>query len=205
MSKKQQRTGRKRAVKAAMPGYAVSVKELAAEMGVSEVHVGRFVKEGMPKVARGRYPLVECLKWDNRRLRGLVKRKETENQDGSSTNITAEKKGLLRAQRERAEFELQKARAEWVPTSVYETYLRGRILTTRQRLLIFPARVVMRLDGDPRINKPILVQAIHDALTAMAVEGENGNRSDTGTVPATDGGRHAAEQPLAATTKPENK
>ena len=46
----------------------VGVADLAAELGVSDQTIHNYVAAGLPKLAHGKYDLVACYRWMNRKL-----------------------------------------------------------------------------------------------------------------------------------------
>lgn len=137
---------------------------------LSEMRITQLVRDGMPKEARGQYDPVRCMYWYIGSLRTVVSRRETQNTDGTSSNLTTERKRLITAQAERTELELAKTRGELITTTECERLLSEIVLETRARLLAVPARAARQLVGEKSM---VMAQAkvekeIRVALDEMA-------------------------------------
>lgn len=82
----------------------VGVKELAEWLGITPRSIQLHKADGMPGDGRGQYPLRACVAWYCDRLRTATQRSDGE--------LSDEKRKLTRAQRLRAELELDTRRGE---------------------------------------------------------------------------------------------
>jgi len=100
---------------------------------VSRKTLAQWVRRGLPRNARGKYPLLACFHWWKKNIIGQVK--------GESLDIGAER--LLR---ERARRKLEEMKAEVMAGSlVYKEeslkFFRTRVAEARQGFLILPHRL----------------------------------------------------------------
>jgi len=136
--------------------------------------IRQLVNEGMPKVARDEFDGVRCMFWYLGKLRRAVAHKETENEDGSSTGIRAERKRLLKTQADREELELAELRREMLKVSDWEAATADLVTTAKARILAVPARVAPRVVGE---TNRVLVQGMIEkelkaALSELAEVGD---------------------------------
>ena len=124
----------------------------------------------MPRSARGKYDLYQCVKWYGLYVQELLRRKEFAKDK--------ERERLTRIKADLGELELGKARGELIPIALYRELMINGVMAARQRFLILPARIAPQLEGENRATiKTKLDQAIRGALTALSMEGgEDGNR-----------------------------
>jgi phage terminase Nu1 subunit (DNA packaging protein) len=121
---------------------------------LSEMRITQLVRKGMPKEARGQYDPVRCMYWYIGWLRGTMSKRETGNDDGSSTNLTFERKRLLAVQAQRAELELAKSKGSMISIVDHARALSEVVVESRARLLAVPSRVARQL-----VNETSLVMA----------------------------------------------
>jgi len=136
--------------------------------------IRQLVNEGMPKTGRDEFDGVRCMFWYLGKLRRAVAHKETENEDGSSTGIRAERKRLLKTQADREELELAELRREMLKVSDWEAATADLVTTAKARILAVPARVAPRVVGE---TNRVLVQGMIEkelkaALSELAEVGD---------------------------------
>ena len=154
----------------------VTVEKLAQAMNLSPRRVQQLVDEGMPREERGRYELGQCMAWYIRYLQAILERREIPQVDAVAAALRGERQRLTRAQADREELELQKARAEVIPIAVFEERMAAMITQARQRLLMLPSRVAGELEGEPRLEiKQRLTRALYAVLNSLA-GGKNGHK-----------------------------
>lgn len=132
------------------PKWLVGTDELCEIMGVSKMHISRLVEDGMPKIGRGQFDAVVCLRWDNERLHRAVQRKATESSDGKVRNLMDERARLTAAQADAAEMDRDERRGTLIPLDVHEQELASWAHTVKQLVLGLSARLVPKLEGQPR-------------------------------------------------------
>ena len=76
---------------------AVDVSKVASALNLDERRVQQLVKEGMPRVSRGRYDPVKCMLWYVRYLQGVLEERSTPDIDGGSSGERVARVRLLRA------------------------------------------------------------------------------------------------------------
>lgn len=148
----------------------VSVDKLARILGITPRRVQQFVLEGMPRDGHGKYDLAKCLLWVARRK---VKDGEIEGESSQSLSVSlrAQRERLIRAQADREELELAKARASVVPIETVREFITEHNRTVRQRILALPSRIAHLLEGETRdVIEAKLDQALRGALAALADE-----------------------------------
>ncbi len=153
----------------------VGVDKLARVLGITPRTVQRFVQEGMPRDGHGKYDLAKCLVWVARRK---VKDGELEGDtpDSLAKSLRSQRERLIRAQADREELELARARASLVPVEAVREFITQHNRTVRQRILTLPSRIAHQLEGESRdVIEAKLDQALRGALAALADELRNGN------------------------------
>ena len=133
------------------------------------MHVSRLVADGMPKLARGQYDAVACLRWDNARLRTSVARKATDGGDGKPRNLMDERARLTAAQADTAQMDRDERQGKLVPLELYEQKLTNWAITTKQLVLGVAPRLAAKLEGLPRVKlRAVLEETLKGCLTDVA-------------------------------------
>jgi phage terminase Nu1 subunit (DNA packaging protein) len=146
----------------------VSVEKVAAALNVTPRRVQQLVELGLPREAHGEYDLGKCLVWYIRYLQAALERRDPD-LDTINVALRSERQRLTKAQADREELELQRARSEVIPVLVFEERMSYLIRSARQRLLVLPARIAHQLVGlDALQIKSALARAVHDALIALS-------------------------------------
>jgi len=116
----------------------VNADQLADLFNVQKNTVLHWAREGgMPRIARGRYRLKDCIQWHDEKLRNAI--------EGGS-DISEERRKLISAQRQRHEIEAAKLRSELIDAEevgtclnelavIYTTQLEGLAASASPRLL----------------------------------------------------------------------
>jgi hypothetical protein len=155
----------------------IEVKQLMQALNVSEVHIGRLVKEGMPKEARGKYDLGKCMLWYIRYLQAALKRRSgSEPIDETGRTEQRERLRLLSAEAELKELKLTRERGEFIALPDLEKMMTDLVVTTKAQICGVACRIAPQLVGESRTIIEIkLDRALRDALRALANNNENGN------------------------------
>lgn len=139
----------------------VSASELAEWLGVKPNTLQHLATDGtLPRAARGKYPLRECV---NAYCNALRKR-------SSPTSASAEKARLVKVQADAAEHKLAVLRDEYVLADEVKTEWASIVRHVRGSLLAVTSRISGHL---PQLGPPDLAvvdREIRDALTALADE-----------------------------------
>ena len=137
---------------------------------ITAAMVSKLVADGMPQIARGKYDGVRCMYWYLGRLRRSVKRRGTENEDGSDSSISDERKRLLRAQADIAEIELAKANGDLLSIADWEAAASDLVAGAKARLMAIPARLAPRVVGEQNqvVVQLAIEKAIHEALEELS-------------------------------------
>jgi phage terminase Nu1 subunit (DNA packaging protein) len=137
---------------------------------LSEMRITQLVREGMPKAAHGQYAPERCMYWYIGFLRRTVARRETTNEDGSSSNLTGERKRLLAVQAQRAELELDKARGSTIGILEHAKAISDIVIETRARLMAVPGRAAVAvLNESSRVMAQAKIEKeIRHALADLA-------------------------------------
>jgi len=185
----------------------IEVKQLMQALNVSEVHIGRLVKEGMPKEARGKYDLGKCMLWYIRYLQAALKRRSgSEVIDETGRTEQRERLRLLSAEAELKELELARERAEFIAQPDLVKMMTDLVVTTKVQILGVASRIAPQLVGESRTDiETKLDRALEGALRVLA--NNSGHRNTLGAseltvIPASD---HDAAESLASQFSYENK
>ena len=143
--------------------------------------IRQLVSEGMPKVGRDEFDGVRCMFWFLGKMRRAVAHRETENEDGSSSGIRAERKRLLKAQADREELDLAEARKRMVTVEDWEKATADVVTAAKARILAVPARVAPRVVGETNrvLVQGIIEKELKTALGELAEVGDGVPRKRT--------------------------
>lgn len=95
------------------PDRTVGPSELAEALEVSERHVYRLARRGLPKEGRGQYPLVRCARWYRTHVL-------TSNGDEDAPDLGEARLRKTRTRAVEAERKLARRREEVVPAEVWD-------------------------------------------------------------------------------------
>ncbi|MCL6566383.1 MAG: hypothetical protein K6U09_08160 [Acidobacteriia bacterium] len=150
----------------------VGTGKLARILGVSERYVLKLVELGLPKTARGEFPLAEALVWCVRHYRTLLERRDGGDDPQArelSREIRRERLRHAKAAADLLETERDQKRGGLVEISVVREYMSSHNSTVRQRILMLPSRIAHQLEGESRdVIEAKLDQALRGALAALA-------------------------------------
>ena len=155
-----------------------SVEKVAHELKLTTRRVRQLVEIGMPRNARGKYDLYQCVKWYARHVQESMRRREF--------SRGKERERLTKVKADLGELELAEKRGQLIPVSYYRELVTTLCTSIRQRFLILPSRIAPQLEGENRIEiRAKLDQAVRGALTALSVaETERGNELSQSGSPA---------------------
>lgn len=152
----------------------VEIEQLMQALNVSEVHVGRLAKEGMPKEGRGKYDLGKCMLWYIRYLQAALKRRSGAADETGRTE-QRERLRLLSAEAELKELELARERGEFAAITDFEKVITQLVVTTKARILAIPSRLAPQLVGEDRLEiESRLEKELKETLSTLS---KNGHKS----------------------------
>ena len=161
-----------------MPLKPVSIEAIctilagAGHPPLTKMAVTNFVKDGMPKAARGLYDPQACTHWYLGRLRTSVQRKETETADGKTLSLDKEQTRLTAAKADNEEMTAAERRATLLPLDIYEAQMAKLVQVVKMKFLNLPPRLAPKLEGLSRNEmKALLTAAVKDTLTELARNG----------------------------------
>ena len=151
--------------KAGTPTYPAST--IAKLLMLTERRVQQLAKDGIiPKSERGRYELGPSVQGY---IRFLQDRNVTAGSNQQPIDYAAEKARKLKAERQKIELELQRARGDLVPLRQLERALANTFAELKTNMRTVPSRVATALIGEEsetRIKQVILAE-IDQALEAL--------------------------------------
>lgn len=141
------------------PNALVTDEDLGALIGVSARQIRHLAQQGtLDRVERGRFELGASIK-------ALI-----DNAAGDGSELNKQRVRKLRAEADRVELELAKARGEVALLSEFEKVQTARNTLIRTRVMEVPRRAVLALLGEKSELrwKQILTEELRLALTAAA-------------------------------------
>jgi phage terminase Nu1 subunit (DNA packaging protein) len=81
----------------------------------------------MPREACGKYDLAKCMLWYIRHLQKELERRELLPDDPVGMSLRRERHRLVKAQADRAEYELAEKRSQLIPVDVAEEHRTARV------------------------------------------------------------------------------
>ncbi|MBH5367174.1 type IV toxin-antitoxin system AbiEi family antitoxin domain-containing protein [Bradyrhizobium glycinis] len=141
------------------PQALVTDEELGALIGVGARHIRRMAEQGtLERVERGRFELGASIK-------ALI-----DNAAGDGSELNKQRVRKLKAEADRVELELARARGEVALISEFEAVQVARNTLIRTRVMEVPRRVTLTLLGmkDETRFKQVLAEELRLALTAVA-------------------------------------
>jgi phage terminase Nu1 subunit (DNA packaging protein) len=132
----------------------VSAVGLAAIFNVTEQSVHLWVRVyGMPKLGRGRFRLVDCVRWRIEKIAGLA---------NGEASLEDERRKLVIAQRHRAEIENRNLMAELLPVEDVSRLFNDLLTIFDAALDDLPASIAQQVAA---ADEPAAVQTVIDAAT----------------------------------------
>ena len=163
-----------------LEGVQLTADQLSHLLNVSVEAVYRYARElGMPRSAKGQYPMVECLQWAFEYYRNQIK---------GEAAVVDERSKLVRAQRIHQEIATKKLRNELLDAELVQTAIASMASTFATQLDSLSARLsakVANLDDPVVINNVIksecdlIRSATSAAITNMVDSGSSGGDNST--------------------------
>ena len=142
-----------------------TTSELAEVMGLSGRRIRQLEKEGVfPKVARGRWDIAQV-------MQGYVSCiKAQAAKSGEELDLTQERTLLTRANRKKAELELQIMKGELHRSEDVEWVMNDMLGAFRARCLTIPSKTAPRLQGQTELAviQNIIKKEIYEALLELS-------------------------------------
>ena len=180
----------------------LTAEELAELVGGSARSVHRHaLEDGLPRRARGQYPIRECVQWYIRRIREDAQRAV----EGDSPELDRERKRLLTAQAEKVELENEETRARLLDRELVAGVLNAVCALVATQLDALGPRTAGRLAGETDPAHVLLIlrdecnairTAAADAIDAFATDFER--VGDREAAAETDGGGMGGRLPDTA-------
>ena len=146
---------------------AMTATELAALLGLSRSSVSRLAADGiLPRASHNRYPVRDSVARYAAYLRS-PESKAGRKPDAPTDPLKAERLRLTRAQAEKEELAVARARAEMVPAAEVAREWQGIVTDLRAEILAAPARVASKL-GLSRAAAGALDAELRAALAEVA-------------------------------------
>jgi phage terminase Nu1 subunit (DNA packaging protein) len=159
----------------------VNSAAVAEALNLTERRVEQLVHEGMPRISRGKYDVWTCAKWYVRYLQKAIERRATENGDETKSNLTEEKKRLIRIQADIAQIDYRKKMGELIPAHLVDDRFMAFASTIHDRFIALPSRVASRLEGESKdVIRVKLYEAVRDLLNGLSADlsGKKSGNSD---------------------------
>lgn len=167
-----------------MPLKTVAIKEICRILAgeghepLTEMAISNFVRDGMPKAARGKYDPDACAHWYIGRLRTSVKRRDSEDEEGNTLSLDKEQTRLIKAKADNEEMTAAERRGELIPLHRYESEMANLVNLVKSQFLNVPARIAPRLEGLTRNErKALLTASLKEVLSRLSRS--NGHADDT--------------------------
>jgi phage terminase Nu1 subunit (DNA packaging protein) len=153
----------------------VNAKILAGVFGLTETRVHQLAaREGMPKVARGQFDLISCIRWYVKYLRAKIEKCSVK----SCSEATATREQQLRRMRASAdlkEMEVALRKEQFVKTSDVRAVMSDLALIVKGRVMSIPAKLSAELLGE---TSRVMIQAkieraIKNCLNELADDGQS--------------------------------
>jgi hypothetical protein len=152
----------------------VSAEVLAKFFDCTPRRVWQFATEGMPKNERGEYPLIACVVWFIRKLKG---------KRSNIVNIDEARQRKINAEASLAELALAKEENSTISISDHGEVIGGLGDVIRGRLLVLPSKLApaLALETKQGLCKQIIEDEIRSTLAEIArIVSDDGSRKPKG-------------------------
>lgn len=152
----------------------VSAEVLAKFFDCTPRRVWQFAKEGMPKNKRGEFPLIACVVWLVRKMKG---------KNSKIVSIDEARQRKMNAEASLAELTLADAQNNTISISDHGEVIGGLGDTVRRRLLVLPSKLApaLALESKQGLCKQIIEDEIRSTLAEIArVISDDGGRKPKG-------------------------
>jgi phage terminase Nu1 subunit (DNA packaging protein) len=142
---------------------------IAEEFNITARRVNQLVGIGLPRAARGKYPVEKCRRWYIRYLQKCLERDALVAEGGESGRAFVRLRREI-ADAELKEIEVAKARKEMIAISDFEKTLSDLVSTVKAQILGVAPRVASKLVGlDSRLMAQAIIEKyLKAALAALA-------------------------------------
>ena len=146
--------------------------DIAHSLNISTRRVQQLVKIGiLPTPVKGKYDLACCIRKYEQYLQEKLVQKNQGQSTSSYGNVVTQKLRLLKAQADKAEFEVEILTGKYLLATEVELLWSGLIIAFRSRMLNIPtnlARQLMTVSNDFMAMVNILSQEIEQALLELS-------------------------------------
>lgn len=148
------------------------VSDIAKALQLSDRRVQQLVQANLlPKPVNGKYDLAGCIRAYEKYIN------DSKVRNFASNELIEQKLRLLKAQAEKAEFEIEILKGRYVEASEVEFTWSDLIIAFRSRMLAIPAKLVRQLaaaGSDFAKLEKILEDEIYDALLELSKHNNEG-------------------------------
>lgn len=157
---------------------AVDAAAVAKALNITPRRVQQLAREGLPRVARGRYELGACMAWYIRFLQRALEQRALPGESGGYLSLAAERARLAKEQADKAALDNAVRRGQLVEIRIASREWEKWMVTLRAHFLSTPNKLGSVLpDPAPRaVVVEKLRESIYEALRAAA-DGEIRGRS----------------------------
>jgi phage terminase Nu1 subunit (DNA packaging protein) len=151
----------------------VSAAKIAEACNLTPQRVQQLMAEGMPRVARGKYDLVACVRWYIRYLQRIVEQRSNDGTGGGTLGV--ERARLARWQADRVEQEVGVRSGELLDADVALAWIEDMASTVKSRLAQIPDAVANQVDvRHSAIVAAAVRKLINETLAELADRGRPG-------------------------------
>lgn len=147
--------------------FNAKISAVAKALDLTSRRIQQLVKDGiLPTPVKGNYDLSACIRAYEKYMHERQITKSSKHSD-----LTAEKLRLLRAQADKAEFEMQVLEGKYIAVNEIDQIWSGLVIAFRTKMLALPnnvARQLMTLENDFNAIVKLLQDEIHQALTELS-------------------------------------
>jgi phage terminase Nu1 subunit (DNA packaging protein) len=144
--------------------------QCAFALHLSDRHVQRLAKEGLPRPQRGRYNVDASLRWYVRYLQRKLKEAAFPDPDGGLTASTAIRHRLLTMEAELRQLDLAEKRGVLISIEKVGKDLASLVLEVKTRLLTVPPRLAAEVVGEKElvVVQDKIERSLHEALIQLS-------------------------------------
>jgi phage terminase Nu1 subunit (DNA packaging protein) len=152
-----------------------NAKMLGGVFELTESRIHQLVKLGMPKQARSKFDLMQCIRWYIRYLQKKVEQKAIDGGDGNPQGANDQRIRGMKADADLKEMDLALRKGQLVKIEDVRAVWAEITLMAKARILSVPPRLAGEVMGQ---NSRVMIQALmekalKDALNQLADEGAN--------------------------------
>jgi hypothetical protein len=153
----------------------VNAKILSGVFGLTETRIYQLAaREGMPRVARGQFDLISCIRWYVKYLRAKIEERSVK-YCSEDTATQDQRVRRMRAVADLKEMEVASMKEQLMTLSDIRSGLSDVVLIVKARFRSLPARLSAEILGE---SSRLMIQAkiekgIKDCLNQIADDGKN--------------------------------